>query len=276
MLLFPLLLFAIAILVGLAGFLLTLVGLDSARQCADAGVHVPGCSSGSRLAALPLIVPRLVLLGVFVAAGAVAVSLAMHVVRARSSRRARGGLLWRLLGSPLSRRRRGEAFASQLWTLIRGAAPLQQPRDAELARRYVELLADNLGQPGFRELLLVVHDLDARQDLIAAFLAEQHRARFFGRLLGAPSASRAAEVLDLAGVARDHAIDVLAASLALPVATEPHLVTSRPKGRGAARRTGSATVRAALTRVIEEVAAAGAEQVDPARGDAARRRGRTS
>jgi hypothetical protein len=201
------------------------------------------------------------LLAVVVAAGAIVVSLVMHLARARASRRARGGLLWRLIGSPLSPAQTREAFASQLWTLIRGAAPLQQPRDAELARRYVELLTDNLGQPGFRELLLVVHDLDARQDLIAAFLAEQHRARFFGRLLGATSAARAAEVLDLSGVARDHALDVLAASLALPVATEPHLVHFKAEGpwRGETHRLCDRP--GSLTRVMEEVAAAGAEQV---------------
>jgi len=259
-LLFPLLLFGIAILVGLAGFLMTLVGFGEAGSALTAGF-------GGRLqqwfspGALPLLVPRLVLFAVFVAAGAVVVSLVLHLARARASRRARGGLLWRLIGSPLSPAQTLEAFALQLWTLIRGAAPLQQPRDAELARRYVELLTDNLGQPGFRELLLVVHDLDARQDLIAAFLAEQHRARFFGRLLGAPSAARAAEVLDLSGVARDHALDVLAASLALPVATEPHLVHFKAEGpwRGETHRLCDRP--GSLTRVMEEVAAAGAEQV---------------
>ena len=68
-------------------------------------------------------------------------------------------------------------------------------------------------------------------------------------------------MLDLAGVARDHALDVLAAALALPVATEPHLVTFAAEGpwRGETHRLCDRP--GALTRVIEEVAAAGAEQV---------------
>ena len=40
-----------------------------------------------------------------------------------------------------------------MWDLVRGATQLKQPSTAELGRRYTELLAENLGQPGFRELL---------------------------------------------------------------------------------------------------------------------------
>ena len=257
-LLFPLLLLALAVLVGRAGFVVTLVGFDAAGSALTGG-FAARLQQWFSPGALPLVVPRLILLAVIIAVLALVVSLALHAMRARASRRARGGAIWRLIGSPLSPARTVETFAAQLWTLIRGAAPLQQPRDAELARRYVELLADNLGQPGFRELLVVVHDVDARQDLVAAFLAEQHRARFFGRLLGGPA--RAAEVLDLSGVAREHSLDVLAASLSLPVATEPHLVTFTAEGpwRGETHRLCDRP--ASLTRVMEEVAAAGAEQV---------------
>ena len=106
---------------------------------------------------------------------------------------------------------------------------------------------------------------------MAAFLREQHRPRFFGRLLGAPSAARAAEVLDLAGVARDHALDVLAAALALPVATEPHLMHVRGR-RTVARRDppalrspGRADAGARGSRGRRRRAG------DPARGHAARR-----
>ena len=258
-LLFPLVLLALAVIVGLAGFIVTLVGFAGTASALTGGF-------AARLQqwfgpdALPLIVPRLVLLAVIVAVLTLVVSVALQSVRAGASRRARGGAIWRLIGSPLSPGRTVETFAAQLWTLIRGAAPLQQPRDTQLARRYVELLADNLGQPGFRELLVVIHDVDARQDLVAAFLDEQHRARFFGRL-GIAGPARAGEVLDLSGVGREHAMDVLAASLALPVATEPHLVrfTSEGPWRGETHRLCDRP--ASLTRVMEEVAAAGAEQV---------------
>ena len=70
-------------------------------------------------------------------------------------------------------------FRAGLWELIRGGAKIRQPETKDLARRYAELLADNLGQPGFRELLIVVHDLDARRDLVFALLGPDERRSFF-------------------------------------------------------------------------------------------------
>ena len=64
------------------------------------------------------------------------------------------------------------------------------------------------------------------------------------------------------GVARDHALDALAAALALPVATEPHLVdVCRRRARGAARRTGCAIVRARSPGCSRKWRSPGAEQV---------------
>jgi hypothetical protein len=121
------------------------------------------------------------------------------------------------------------------------------------------LVSENLGQPGFRELLVVVHDMDARRDLVFALLSASDRIRFFARPGG--DAARAAEAFDLGGVARDHALDALSAALCVPAATEPHLVTFAPEGpwRGETHRTCDRP--GCLARVIEEVAAAGAEQV---------------
>jgi hypothetical protein len=192
-LLFPLLLLAVAVLVGLAGFVLTLVGATDLAGAVTGG-FAARLGSWFSPGGLPLVVPRLVLLGLVVSAIAVAARLAGQVTRRGPRRRTTRGLLWRLVGHPLTSTQTVELFAAQLWSLIRGAAPLQRPRNLELGSKYVELLADNLGQPGFRELLVVVHDLDARQDLVAAFLRDQHRPRFFGRLLGAGTA-RAGEQL---------------------------------------------------------------------------------
>ena len=149
---------------------------------------------------------------------------------------------------------------AELWNLIRGAAPLTPPPATELGRRYVELVAENLGQPGFRELLVAVHDMDARRDVVFALLAPAHR-RASSRRPGPDGAMRPAEAFDLAGVARDHAIDALAGALAVPVATEPHLLTFAPEGpwRGETHRLCDRP--GALARLLEEVAAAGAEQV---------------
>jgi len=138
---------------------------------------------------------------------------------------------------------------------------LATPKAVELARSYVELLAENLGQPGFREMLVVVHDLDARRDVVFGLLDQPYRARFFGRGGTPEAAGRHGEAFDLSGVARDHAVDALAAALALPVATEPHLATFSAEGpwRGETHRLCDRP--GALGRVLEEVALAGAEQV---------------
>jgi hypothetical protein len=254
-----LLLLAIAVLTGLVGFVLTLVGATDMASAVTGG-FAARLGSWFSPGGLPLVVPRLILLAVLVSAVAVVARLLGQAARRGPRRRMTRGLLWRLIGHPLTSTHTVDTFAAQLWSLIRGAAPLQRPRNAELGRKYIELLADNLGQPGFRELLVVVHDLDARQDLVAAFLRDQHRPRFFGRLLGAGSA-RAGEALDLAGVGRDHAIDVMSAALTLPLATEPHLVTFASEGpwRGETHRLCDRP--GALTRVFEELASAGAEQV---------------
>ena len=111
---------------------------------------------------------------------------------------------------------------------IRGAAQLRQPAPADLARRYAELLAENLGQPGFRELVIAVHDLDARRDLIFALVAEPRRRDLVRRATTADAEARRAEVVDLAGVGRDHLADAIAAALSVPVVTEPHAMTFAP------------------------------------------------
>ena len=260
LLLFPLLLLGLAVLVGTAGLILTLTGFDTL----GAALTVSFANQIARWFApdaLPTIVPRLVLLAVLAGAVAVGAGWAREWWRGRARRRGARGSLWRLLGSPISARGAVDAFARELWNLIRGAAPLQRPREAELARRYVELLADNLGQPGFRELLVVAHDLDARHDLVFAFLAEPYRGRFAAPSAARIPAGRAFEAIDLAGVGRDHAVDMLAASLAMPLAVEPHLVAFAVEGpwRGETHRTCDRP--GSLGRLLEEVAAAGAEQV---------------
>ena len=159
LLFFPVFLFACAILVGLAGFLLTLVGLDQARQRADDPLHVVAggdvhagvaaddrAQAGAarradwRLAHSPPASWPIGLEGGCAAAGCAAAPMSCGAwSRARCRPRPRSRRLRRSCGR-----------------LIRGAAPLQQPRDTELGRRYVELISENLGQPGFRELLVVV------------------------------------------------------------------------------------------------------------------------
>ncbi len=150
---------------------------------------------------------------------------------------------------------------AELWNLIRGAAAIAPPARQDLGRRYVELLAENLGQPGFRELLLVAHDMDARRDVLFALLGGERRARFFSHGARPTDGGRGAEAFDLSGAGREHVIDALAASLSVPIATDPHLVRFPAEGpwRGETHRLCDRP--GALDRILEEVGVAGAEQV---------------
>src|SRR5262249_24991274 len=93
-------------------------------------------------------------------------------------------LLWR------DRRRIAESFESlidarpaearlrrSLWEVARGAALNDAPpNDAELGRRFVALASENLGQPGFRELVVRAADLDVGGVVPFALLGDEHRA----------------------------------------------------------------------------------------------------
>jgi hypothetical protein len=253
----PLALFAAGVVVALVGLVLWLVGLTGA-QATLTSWYARSLDALFAPAALPTIVPRLIVLCLVVAVIAMAVMLALAALRAPARRRVGRGRIWRLLGSPLTTRGLLDRAAAGLWSLIRGAAPLASPSTADLGRKYAELLGENLGQPGFRELLLVAHDMDARRDIVFALLADPHRAGFFAR---AAEGSRAAETLDLGGLGREYVIDALAAALALPAGIEPPLLRYPVDGpwRGEAHRLCDRP--GALPRLLEEVAAAGAEQV---------------
>ncbi|CAN5549390.1 hypothetical protein BH23ACI1_BH23ACI1_28540 [soil metagenome] len=255
----PLALLAVAVLVGLAGLLMTLVGFEGA------GASLTAAYSGwvatlFAPTALPTVVPRLALFALLVACAILVGGVVAGMARGNPRRRSRQGVVGRLVGSPLSASSIVHRTTTELWNLIRGAAPMAAPPRAELARRYTELLSENLGQPGFRELLVAVHDMDARRDLVFAMLGPAQRTRFFARPALAEG-PRQSEAFDLAGVGREHALDALAAALTVPLATEPELVTFSPEGpwRGETHRLCDRP--GALARLLEEVAAAGAEQV---------------
>ena len=275
----PLVLVALAVLLAIVGFLLTLVGLSGVATTITTG-FTHWIEQLFAPTALPTVIPRLALLAVLAAAVAVVSGALSGPFRSRVRRRARWGIVSRIFGGPLSPVSLADRCASELWSLIRGAAPLPTPSRVELGRRYMELLTDNLEQPGFRELLVAVHDLDAQRDLVFALLHERLRPRFFSRVSNAVGArlqeaalggravveqldtnSRPIEAFDLAGTARDHAIDAMDAALAMPLAVDPHLITFAPDGpwRGEAHRVCDRP--GSLLRLLEEVAAASVEQV---------------
>ncbi|HVC20810.1 MAG TPA: patatin-like phospholipase family protein [Vicinamibacterales bacterium] len=248
---------ALGLIVYPLDFLLHLVSLDRGGALAAAYVRLVEAAFAGP--ALPTLVPRLVvfLLGLLlVAVTGAAIGRLWH-----ERRRTRGHVWWKLWGAPLASAPGIGWACSGLWRLMGGAAAgLKQPPPRDLGRRYAELLAENLGQPGFRELLLTAFDLDAGRDLFFALLAEPRRHDFFRQPAGA-GAGRLAEALDLAGVGRDHLLDALAGALSLPVATEPHLIHFAPESAWQGETHRLCDRPGALGRLLEEVAAAGARQV---------------
>ncbi len=206
---------------------------------------------------LPTFVPRL---GMIVVSALVVLLVGAAAAAARSgwARRGRGPVWWWVFGAPLDAIPARHAFTAAIWQLIRGAAPVTPPSLSALGRRYAEVLAESLGQPGFRELIVVATDLDTRRDTVGALVREPYAQEF---LAARPDRDRRSEVLDLAGPGRDRAMDLVAAALTPPVSCDPCLVTfaSDSYWRGETHRFSDRP--GAVHRVLEEVAAAGVTQV---------------
>jgi len=176
-----------------------------------------------------------------------------------------------------------ERLRRGLWEIARGVTLSSgPPSEAELGRRYVALASENLGQPGFREMVLCTADLDTGETLPFLVLAEGHRAAFraaWGRAsrAGGEVGPVAVDLLD-----PGHAellFDAVVTGLLPPVALPVRRVAF-PKGgpfAGQTHRLTDATLRAGSG--VSEALAAGAEQVIVVSGapetpaPAARRRG---
>jgi len=205
----PLVVLAIGAVGYAVGYLLTLVGLgigDAIVSSVSGQLSSAFASSG-----LPTIVPRL----------AVVVVLAMVLALLASAldrppqgmrRTMRGWWWWRLLSSPLDVAPLRAVVAQRLGNLLRGAD--ESASGVSLGRRYAEVLAENVGQPGFRELLVAVTDLDAHRDIVGALLAPPLRRRFFGPQ---PGRARQQEAIDFTTSGRDMVDAVLGAAMAPPV-----------------------------------------------------------
>jgi hypothetical protein len=254
-LLAPVFVLIVGLLVYLVGFLLEMLQVEAGRAL------VSGYSAWLQIAFagenLPTSVPRFAVIA-FTALVAVIVAGGVMASRTIGSRRGERGWWWRVVAAPFDAQTARERFIQALWEQIRGGAPIARPPSTALGRRYAEVLSENLGQPGYRELVLVATDLDARRDVIGAVLAESYRKTF---LAPRPGRDRRAEVLDLAGVSRDHVIDLVGASLTPSPLCDPHLMTFAPDSfwRGETHRLCDRP--GSVVRLLEEVAEASATQV---------------
>lgn len=235
-------------------FLAKIVGASGAGGLVDGYLRLAHAAFAPE--ALPTWLPRLVLLVM-----AVAVVTALVTTWGPLTRQRRGMVWWRAMQPPLSTSRIVDRCWRTLWELIRGAAHVKQPPAPELARRYTDLLAENLGQPGFRELLFIVHDVDAHRDLVFPLVMEERRRALVRRSSTAAADARRAEVFDLAGVARSHLVDAVSAALSLPLATDWHPVTFAADGywRGETHRLADRP--ASLIRLVDELIELGVEQI---------------
>jgi hypothetical protein len=253
-LLTPVAVLLVGLLVYLLGFVLEMLQVSAGTTMVSMfSAWLQSAFSGPNL---PTTVPR-------AATIALAVMIAVLAVRAflasRSSggRRARGNWWWRIVGAPFSAAGARDWFSTAIWDSIRGAAPIARPSITNLGRRYSEVLLENLGQPGFRELVIVATDLDARRDIVAALLRDPHRRDFMAPRV---DRDRLSEVLDLAGVGRDYALEIVCAALTPSRVCDPYPIAFAPDSywRGETHR--ACDRPGAIHRVLEEVAAAGARQ----------------
>jgi hypothetical protein len=235
-------------------FLLRIVGGGGAGGLVGAYLRI--AQDAFAPTALPTWLPRLV----FLVLGTTAATAAVSAWLSRG-RRGRGTAWWRLVPSPLSAAGAVTRVWAVLWDLLRGAAQLTHPGRGDLAKRYGEVLADNLGQPGFRELVIVAHDLDAHCDLVFALVAESRRRDLFRRPTTEASEIRRAEIIDLSGVGRDYLVDAIAGALAVPIATDPHSIVFAPDAywRGETHRLCDRP--SALVRLLDELVGLGVQQI---------------
>jgi hypothetical protein len=253
-LLVPVLVLGVGLIVYPLGFLL---------EMAATGIGAPLIAGYSGWVAtaftaayLPTIVPRLAMaLMLALVAALAAGAIGRH--RRGGGRRARGRWWWLLVPPPIDAEPARRWFAAAVDSIVRRASPGDAARPRTLGRRYADLLDDNLGQPGFREVMLIATDLDARRDVVAALLREPYRRDFAAPR---PGRERQSEIVDLSAAGKDHALDVLNGALTPPVGSEPALIRFAPDSfwRGETHRLADRS--AALGRLLDEVAAAGASQ----------------
>jgi hypothetical protein len=170
-----------------------------------------------------------------------------------------------LFESLLDVERGRERLLRALWEISRGPTLSDKPPpEPDLGRRYVALATENLGQPGFRELILRAADVEAGAALDFVLLHEAHHTSFAAarargprsRLEGLPGA------VDLRSPGHDTLFFDAAMSGLLPPFVTPMRRVAFPKGGlhgGEVHRLADATLASGTG--IACALHAGAEQV---------------
>ena len=255
----PLLVLATGLVAYPLSFLIQMVSVDTGFRVAAAYADMVRYAFAPAM--LPTVIPRLVTL--CLSAGVLV--LVVSALRSGAGRRIvtsygdthgnrdRGRWWAQIIGAPWSAEPGVRHVRTSLWHVFRGPTTAKEPTPPELSRRYTELLFENLGQPGFRELIVATLDVETRGDLVFAAVGESRRPSFFQRSRG--------DLVDLSGVGRSQALDALAASLSIPVLTEPHVISFSPESywKGESHRICDRI--GGVARLLEELAAVGVEQV---------------
>jgi hypothetical protein len=207
---------------------------------------------------LPTILPRLLVLAVFVIVAVLAVAAYGAARHERSRRRVTGAFWWRLLSSPLDAAEPAATCLDTLWRLVGGAAAGARPALPEIGRRYVDVLADNFGQPGFHEVIVAVHDLDARRDLVGGILAAPARAAFEAHR---DEADADGSLVDLTGPQRDTLASFVAGACRLPIGTDPGTLEFAFDSYWRGERHRVADRPELAVRLVDELLRIGVEQI---------------
>jgi len=158
-----------------------------------------------------------------------------------------------------------ERLSRAMWDVARGPSVAKAaPSEAEIGQRFVALVAENLGQPGFREMIVRTADLETGSALPFILLGDEHRASFAAarsrgarsRLEGVPGA------VDLRAPGYDALLFDAVLTGLLPPFLTPVRRVAFPRGgihAGEVHRLTDASLVASCG--LSDALAAGAEQV---------------
>lgn len=153
-------------------------------------------------------------------------------------------------------------LAQALWQVARGSSVSgRASSEAELGRRYVALATENLGQPGFREMIVRTADLEAGAPLSFVLLGP-HGRQSFATAPGRRWRAEGLPAVDLASPEHSGMLFPAVFTGLLPPLTAGLVRVSFPKSgifAGETHRMGDATLAGGCG--LAEALAAGAEQV---------------